>query len=101
MDAGCRIREARPEDAAAFARSQVDAWRAAYAGVLPADYLAGLDVDRLTTSWERRLAESGAGVRQLALCVGPDVVGWSGVGTPRDDVDDGVGEVHALNVSPG
>lgn len=100
MNVDCRIREATPADAAAFARSQVDAWRAAYAGILPADYLAGLDVDRLTAGWERRLTGTAPGVKQFALCVGPDVVGWSGVRTPRDAVEDGVGELHAINVSP-
>lgn len=100
MDTDCSIREATPADAPAFARSQVDAWRAAYAGILAADYLAALDADRLTAGWERRLAEAGPGAKQFALCVGSDVVGWSGVGTPRDVVEEGMGEVHAINVSP-
>lgn len=68
MDGTCTIREAAPTDAAGFARSQISAWRAAYEGILPAAYLAGMDVERLTAGWERRLAGGGAGVRQLALC---------------------------------
>ena len=54
----------------------------------------------MTPGWERRIADAGPDVRHLALCVGSDVVEWSGMGAPRDDVDAGVGEVHALNVSP-
>lgn len=100
MDGTCTIREAAPTDAAGFARSQISAWRAAYEGILPAAYLAGMDVERLTAGWERRLAGGEAGVRQLALCADGDVVGWSGFGTPRDDVGDGVGELHAINVRP-
>lgn len=101
MDGTWTIREATPADAADFARIQIDAWRAAYAGILPADYLAGLDHGRLTTAWEQRLGSVGGAVLQLALCVGGGgVVGWSGFGAPRDAVDDGVGELHAINVDP-
>lgn len=100
MDGTCTIRRATPDDAAAFARSQIDAWRAAYDGILPAKFLAALDHDRMTARWERSLASPGEGVSQLALCVDGQVVGWSGFGAPRDEVGDGVGEIHAINLSP-
>jgi len=100
VDGTCTIREATPADAVGFARSQIDAWRAAYDGILPDAYLAGMDHERLTAGWEHRLAGVGVGVRQLALCADGAVIGWSGFGTPRDDVGDGVGELHAINVSP-
>ena len=38
------IREAVPGDAPDFASSQILAWRAAYAGILDAGYLAGMDL---------------------------------------------------------
>ena len=49
------IREAVPGDAPDFASSQILAWRAAYAGILDAGYLAGMDVERLTEGWARML----------------------------------------------
>jgi ribosomal protein S18 acetylase RimI-like enzyme len=99
MDGTCTIRRATPADAAAFARSQIDAWRAAYDGILPAEFLAALDHDRMTARWERSLTSPGEGVSQLALCTDGQVVGWSGFGAPRDEVGDGVGEIHAINLS--
>ncbi|PPB49049.1 N-acetyltransferase [Arthrobacter pityocampae] len=100
MDGTWTIREAAPADAAEFARIQIDAWRAAYGGILPADYLARLDSERLTAVWEHRLGGMGIDDRQLAVCVSGRIVGWSGFGAPRDDVDDGVGELHAINLDP-
>lgn len=100
MDGTCTIRTATPADAAGFARVQIEAWQAAYRGILPQDYLDRMDQARLTVGWKGRLAAVGSDVRQLTLCAGDDVVGWSGFGMPRDEVEDGIGEVHAINVSP-
>ena len=43
LPAGAEIRRARPEDAEAVARVHVAGWRHAYRGLLPDDYLDGLD----------------------------------------------------------
>lgn len=50
------IREALPEDAAAVAAVHVLSWRAAYRDLLPAPYLASLDVEERTAVWRTRLA---------------------------------------------
>ncbi|WP_434993532.1 GNAT family N-acetyltransferase [Arthrobacter sp. Ld5] len=100
MDGTWTIREATRADAAGFARIQIDAWRATYSGILPADYLARLDLWRLTAVWEQRLGSAAGAVRQLAVCVDGGIVGWAGFGEPRDDVDDGTGELHAINMDP-
>ena len=94
------IREAVPGDAPDFASSQILAWRAAYAGILDASYLAGMDVERLTEGWARILGEPDQNVRRLAVTVGGTAVGWSGFGRPRDDVAGKTGELHALNLLP-
>ncbi|MFJ8660742.1 GNAT family N-acetyltransferase [Streptomyces sp. NPDC093795] len=49
------IREALPEDAAAVAAVHVLSWRAAYRDLLPAPYLAALDVEERTAVWRARL----------------------------------------------
>lgn len=51
------IRPALPYDAHAIARIYVDSWRAAYKGILPRDYLAGLSVDQTARSVRRSLME--------------------------------------------
>lgn len=45
------VRPARADDAAEIARIQVDTWRTAYTGVLPAAVLAGLSVDAARDAW--------------------------------------------------
>jgi ribosomal protein S18 acetylase RimI-like enzyme len=60
-----------------------------------------MDIDRLTTAWRRILTEPSPGVQRLVLCVDGRAVGWSGFGTPRDEADDGTGELQALNLRPG
>ena len=76
------IREAAPGDAPDFASSQVLAWRAAYAGILDAGYLAGMDVERLTQRWAGILGAPDRDVRRFALTAGGATVGWSGFGVP-------------------
>ena len=50
------VRVAWADDAAAIAAVQVAAWRTAYADVLPAEQLAGLDPDRFAAAWHESLA---------------------------------------------
>lgn len=45
------IRPARLEDAPEIARIHVETWRAAYAGIMPAEFLAGLAVENRTKMW--------------------------------------------------
>ena len=50
-----RIREADPIDAGAIARVHVDTWRAAYAGILSAEFLAGLSYADREQMWQQAL----------------------------------------------
>lgn len=70
------VRDAMPSDAPAFANSQIEAWRAAYAGILDPEYLAGLDAERLTRGWTRILGTPVPNVRQLAITVDGTAIGW-------------------------
>jgi ribosomal protein S18 acetylase RimI-like enzyme len=51
------IRVAEVADASAIAALHVGAWRETYAGLIPADVLAGLSVDRRTEMWGRILSD--------------------------------------------
>jgi len=51
------IRQAGFDDAAAIARVHVDTWRTTYAGILSADYLAGLSYAEREQMWRDELSQ--------------------------------------------
>ena len=63
-----QVRNALPADAEAIAVVDVASWRAAYAGVMPAAYLAGLDVAQKAEGWRRGIERDAAkGKRTLVV----------------------------------
>jgi ribosomal protein S18 acetylase RimI-like enzyme len=98
------LRDAGPADAAAVARIQVASWRAAYAGLMPDEVLAGLSEERRREHWETLLA---AGPPAFCLLAGSPPVGFVAAGTARlgydgdgDGDGDGHGQVYAIYVDP-
>lgn len=77
-----RIRLAVPQDAAALAECQVASWREAYAPLLSAQLLAGLDVKDFQARWQRRLADSRCSV--VVAVSRDDIVGLAWAGPSRD-----------------
>ncbi len=59
------VRRARIGDEHGIARVHVDAWREAYAGIVPTEYLASLSYDGRQAMWERVLSPDAA--RQVAF----------------------------------
>jgi len=96
------VREARIGDAAGIAQVHVAAWRAAYAGLLPAAYLAGLSVDARAQRWAAALNEPHPHVLATVVAVrNEDIAGFAIVGRSRDDdVEEGVGELWAIYADP-
>ncbi|HEX3003563.1 MAG TPA: GNAT family N-acetyltransferase [Angustibacter sp.] len=97
------VRPAAVTDAAAIAAVHVRAWQAGYAHVLPASYLAGLDVRERAVRWHERLSAGGSAV--LVCLDGDRLVGFVSFGPRRaddgDDTDAGrAGEVYAIYVDP-
>jgi ribosomal protein S18 acetylase RimI-like enzyme len=91
-------RDAVLEDGPALGRVWVQAWRAAYAGLMPDEYLAGLDPTAVLGRFERALL---AGRSLLVLEVDRAVVGFSRYGPSRDPATGPqTGEVIAINVVP-
>ncbi len=79
------IRPARAEDAADLAAVHVQSWQSAYRGLVPQDFLDGLDVGRRTAAWERILGDlddrrAGAFVAEADV-----IVGFAHVCASRDD----------------
>lgn len=95
------VRGARAADADRIALAHVRAWQAAYVGLMPTDYLDGLDVDRRAVGWSRYLAAPPPPDQGLAVVVVDRVVGgFATFGESRDVGTAGVGELYAINLHP-
>ena len=95
------IRLAKLGDARAIAGVHVAAWRAAYADVMPRDYLERLTVEGRTADWERWLREPGPGT--TVVCEHERrIIGFCVYGPTRDDdaAPDTTGELVAINLHP-
>lgn len=96
-------RDATPEDAAGIARMHVDAWRAGYAHILPADALAALSVPQRTASWARALtkqASEDTGQWTLVADSEGEIVGFASGGPNRAPEPAGASELYGLYVAP-
>ncbi len=92
------IRRASPEDAAAITAINIRAWQAAYTGIIPADFLLGMSLEKRTVFWTQELAGSRSKV--LVAAENGEVVGWASGGESRDADTKGESEVYAIYVSP-
>lgn len=92
-----RIRPATAEDADALGAFHVASWREAYAGLLPAEFLAGLDVDGRARRWRDILEGGSAGTTLLAASAG-GVVGLVSVGPSLQPAQPATAGLYALYV---
>ena len=99
---GAVIRQAQPADAAAIAHIEVDSWRAAYLGLIPAADLNALSVPAREASWLRILSHAvAAGTRTWVLCAEDAGLGFASAGPTRDDDDPrDVGELYTIYLLP-
>jgi len=97
-----QCRPALSADAASIAEAIVAAWRAGYVGLVSADFLQALDVERIAEGWRRVLASSRA-FRQVLVCEGL-VIGASSGGPASGATSAGVqptrAELYSINVHP-
>jgi ribosomal protein S18 acetylase RimI-like enzyme len=97
---GIQIRRARAADGAEIARIHVEAWRDAYAALLPAEYLARLDPKIEAARWARH-AHSRVENTLVADADGA-VVGYAVFGPARGRRNvpspNAAGEIYALYV---
>ena len=99
------IRAAVPGDAAAIAEVYVETWRAAYAGILPADALARMSVASQIRQWRSLLSAGDAALVVTDPDGGPGdggsgIVGFGGYGPNRERNLPYSGEVYTLYVAP-
>jgi GNAT superfamily N-acetyltransferase len=91
-------RDAVVADGIAIAQVWVAAWQAAYAGLMPATYLSGLDAVAALPHVERGLR---AQPPVLVLELDGGIVGFSRYGASRDaDAGAETGELIAINLHP-
>lgn len=97
------IRTADEGDAAAIARVHVRSWQEAYAGIVPAEYLASLDVDERTATWRRDLHRAPhEHVRTWVAQASSGIVGFLTLGPCRDeDARRGEREIYSVYLDPG
>ena len=95
------IREVERNDAAQLAEVHVEAWLAAYRGLMSDDFLDRITVARRQQQWTENLSRNELPPVHVAVRDGA-IVGFCLVATPSRDEDTGddVAEVVALNVSP-
>lgn len=94
-----RVRRATAADAYGIASVQVASWRAGYADVFPADFLAGLSVDERLKLWTRVLSDGGYDI--FVAERGGGVAGFASAGPTEDADGTGTrGELFALYVEP-
>jgi len=97
---GVTIRPAGPDDAARIAQVDVLSWQGAYAGLLPADLLAGLEPRGRAARWESMLTSSPEKHVLLAE-QGPYTLGFASYGPSGDeDADAFTSELYAMYLDP-
>jgi ribosomal protein S18 acetylase RimI-like enzyme len=104
------VRTARADDSEALGRVHIAAWRVAYRGIIPDDYLDALDPAARAERWRATLVDGPGDGRYMAegregrtLVIEDDegqVVGISVVGPPRRHEPSGVGELWMINLEP-
>ena len=93
------VRPAGREDARDIAEIHVRTWQAAYPGIVPAEYLASLTVERYEAMWRENIAK---GSPELLVAVeGDAILGWVAFGPSRDKGATRTNaEIWAIYVSP-
>ncbi len=94
-----RVRDAGPADAAAIARVHVNTWRTTYTGILPDEFLAGLEYANSEAVWSAAMASDRPGASLLvAETAQGEVVGFA-YGAPEREGDPTYqGEIFAIYV---
>jgi ribosomal protein S18 acetylase RimI-like enzyme len=85
------------DDLDEMGRVHVQVWQEAYEGLMPADYLSGLDPTRAPVSWRARMCDDS----EVTWWIARDeegIVGMTTSGPPRDDDAPTPLELYAINV---
>jgi GNAT superfamily N-acetyltransferase len=83
-----------------IATIHVDAWRVAYRGIIPDEFLDSLSIDRRESTWREILLTANETV--WVAQESETIVGWISAAASRDaDAGASTGEIWAVYVAPG
>jgi GNAT superfamily N-acetyltransferase len=91
------LRFATATDAEIVAEIQIETWRAAYAGIVPADQLAALSKPKRAEGWRHGISADPRGV--LLAVKGDRANGFIAFGRGREG-ENSDGEIYALYIRP-
>ena len=95
------VRLATAEDGDAIGEIQVETWRAAYRGLLPAEAIEGFDVEGRQRMWREGLARTPRpGSATFVVEDDGEPVGFASVGAARDEDAEHDGELYAIYLHP-
>lgn len=96
------VRDVTPADVAAVTRLQVASWREAYAGIIPAGYLAAMSAAEREQRHLARVTDPEPRAAYLLAERDGRIVGMTNVGPARDDDLDrsATGEIRAMYADP-
>ncbi|HEY4459030.1 MAG TPA: GNAT family N-acetyltransferase [Pseudonocardiaceae bacterium] len=98
-----RTRRAEVADVASLGRINVAAWRAAYVGIVPDEYLANLDAGDRAERWRGILTTPGPHAVFVAVDEQDAVAAYCGVGQGRTvdgKAEPGAGELYSIYADP-
>jgi len=96
MTASIVIRLATPADAPGIARVRVNSWRTTYRGIVAAQTLTDLSVERSAESWRQQLEVSRPGRADFIALQGNNIIGFASGGPERSGNAYYKGEIYAL-----
>jgi len=90
------------EDCDELGRVHMAVWRDAYAGIMPADYLAGLSEERSAARWREQLSGADDAGSRTLLVVDPEgrLAGFGSAGPSRDEDAPTDWELYVVNLLP-
>jgi RimJ/RimL family protein N-acetyltransferase len=94
------IRPASVDDADAVGEVHVRAWRSAYRGVMPDDYLDGLQAQDHAARWRSHLLAPSSDGELLVIVDDQRVVGFASLGPAIDGDAADIGQLYAINLDP-
>ncbi len=77
------IRYMQASDAGRVAEIQVNAWKTAYAGIIPQPVLDRYNLEVRTVAWTKIISKSD--VRDNVVVIDEKIMGWAGYGKCRDE----------------
>jgi GNAT superfamily N-acetyltransferase len=94
---GIVVRDALSQDAYGVACVHVGTWQSAYRGLIPDEYLDGLDIDARVAAYERMGTLTDPERPMWVAEIDDEIVGFAVVGPNTEE--EGLGELYAIYVS--